>query len=81
MDRIGEEGRALAMPISAKETLGWFIDGMGSIIGWRDSLDRLTDDVPVYCPVCAAECVQEKCKVICRSDKCRGRVVMNCSEF
>ena len=33
------------------------------------------------CPVCGAAVVQEKCKVICRSDTCRGRVVMNCSEF
>ena len=25
--------------------------------------------------------VQEKCKIVCRSEKCRGRVIMNCSEF
>jgi hypothetical protein len=36
---------------------------------------------PVVCPVCGAVAVQEKCKLICRSDVCRGRVVMNCSEF
>ena len=35
----------------------------------------------VVCPVCGAAAVQEKCKLICRSDVCRGRVVMNCSEF
>jgi hypothetical protein len=35
----------------------------------------------VVCPVCGAAAVQEKCKMICRSDVCRGRVVMNCSEF
>jgi hypothetical protein len=35
----------------------------------------------ITCPVCGAAVVQEKCKVICRSDTCRGRVVMNCSEF
>ena len=35
----------------------------------------------VICPLCGAIAVQEKCKVICRSDVCRGRVVMNCSEF
>lgn len=35
----------------------------------------------VACPVCGAAAVQEKCKLICRSDVCRGRVVMNCSEF
>jgi hypothetical protein len=25
--------------------------------------------------------VQEKCKVICKSEICRGRVIMNCAEF
>jgi len=35
----------------------------------------------IRCPVCGAVAVQEKCKVICRSETCRGRVVMNCSEF
>ena len=35
----------------------------------------------IICPVCGAQAVQEKCKVICRSETCRGRVVMNCSEF
>jgi len=35
----------------------------------------------IVCPVCGAVAVQEKCKVICRSEICRGRVVMNCSEF
>jgi hypothetical protein len=35
----------------------------------------------ITCPVCGAAVVQEKCKLICRSDLCRGRVVMNCSEF
>lgn len=36
---------------------------------------------PIICPVCGAATVQEKCKIICRSDTCRGRVIMNCSEF
>jgi hypothetical protein len=35
----------------------------------------------VVCPVCGAATVQEKCKVICKSDRCRGRVVYNCAEF
>ena len=35
----------------------------------------------IRCPVCGAVAVQEKCKVICRSETCRRRVVMNCSEF
>jgi len=38
-------------------------------------------EAEVVCPVCGAAAVQEKCKMICRSDICRGRVVMNCSEF
>ena len=43
--------------------------------------DLEPDDAPVVCPLCGAIVVQEKCKLICRSDICRGRVVMNCSEF
>jgi len=39
------------------------------------------DEATVVCPLCGAAVVQEKCKVICHSDICRGRVVMNCSEF
>jgi len=39
------------------------------------------DESVVICPLCGAIAVQEKCKVICRSDVCRGRVIMNCSEF
>lgn len=35
----------------------------------------------IVCPVCGAATVQEKCKVICKSEICRGRVVMNCAEF
>jgi len=35
----------------------------------------------IICPVCGAECVQRRCKVICESERCRGRVVLNCSEF
>ena len=48
-------------------------------------LDEGRSSVPtnndITCPVCGAAVVQEKCKMICRSEKCRGRVVMNCSEF
>jgi hypothetical protein len=33
------------------------------------------------CPVCGAQCVQEKCKIVCVSETCIHRVVMNCSEF
>ena len=35
----------------------------------------------LICPVCGEIAVPEKCKVICRSAKCRGRVIYNCSEF
>jgi hypothetical protein len=35
----------------------------------------------IVCPVCGAATVQEKCKIICKSDLCRGRVVYNCAEF
>jgi len=33
------------------------------------------------CPVCGAELIQEKCKVVCRSAKCVYRIIYNCSEF
>ena len=41
------------------------------------------NDVPdaITCPVCGSATVQEKCKVVCKSDLCRGRVVYNCAEF
>jgi hypothetical protein len=39
------------------------------------------NDNTIACPVCGAATVNEKCKVICRSDVCRGRVVYNCAEF
>jgi hypothetical protein len=42
---------------------------------------RPSDAAAIVCPVCGAIAVQEKCKVICRSDICRGRIVLNCSEF
>ena len=35
----------------------------------------------IICPVCGEPTVQEKCKIICKSDICRGRVIMNCAEF
>lgn len=39
------------------------------------------NDNSIVCPVCGGATVQEKCKVICKSDLCRGRVVYNCAEF
>jgi hypothetical protein len=38
-------------------------------------------DDTIACPVCGAATVQEKCKIICKSDLCRGRVIYNCAEF
>src|SRR5687767_3209028 len=35
----------------------------------------------ILCPVCGAATVQEKCKVVCKSEICRGRIIMNCAEF
>lgn len=34
-----------------------------------------------FCPVCGGKLVQEKCKVICRSERCRYRIIFNCAEF
>jgi hypothetical protein len=45
----------------------------------EDPLLRTGEEI--ICPVCGAVAVREKCKVVCRSNQCRGRVVMNCSEF
>jgi hypothetical protein len=39
------------------------------------------DSDKIVCPVCGEEASREKCKVICRSEKCRGRIIHNCSEF
>ena len=44
-------------------------------------IEREPTEGAIVCPVCGSAVVQEKCKLICRSDVCRGRVVMNCSEF
>jgi hypothetical protein len=44
--------------------------------GFRDQSSE-----SITCPVCGASVVQEKCKLVCRSETCRGRIVMNCSEF
>jgi hypothetical protein len=47
----------------------------------EERAETVQKEETVTCPVCGAAVVQEKCKLICRSDVCRGRVVMNCSEF
>ena len=33
------------------------------------------------CPVCGEKLISEKCKVVCRSERCRYRIVFNCAEF
>jgi hypothetical protein len=43
----------------------------------------------IFCPVCGASAMPEKCTwvaaggspAVCRSDVCRGRLILNCSEF
>lgn len=35
----------------------------------------------LVCPVCGSELIQEKCKVVCRSEQCLYRLIYNCSEF
>jgi hypothetical protein len=47
----------------------------------QDRIETKEVEETAVCPVCGAAVVQEKCKLICRSDVCRGRIVMNCSEF
>ena len=41
-----------------------------------------TDENPDrYCPVCREPVVQEKCKVVCRSQRCTYRIIYTCAEF
>jgi len=50
----------------------------------KEEVETVNDqsrDAAIACPVCGAATVQEKCKVICKSDVCRGRVIYNCAEF
>jgi hypothetical protein len=42
---------------------------------------RAEESSSIVCPVCGTQAVQEKCKVVCRSETCRGRIIMNCAEF
>ena len=35
----------------------------------------------LVCPVCGGPLISEKCKVVCRSERCRYRIVFNCAEF
>jgi hypothetical protein len=44
----------------------------------KDEPEATADSV---CPVCGGPLISEKCKVICRSERCRYRIVFNCAEF
>lgn len=33
------------------------------------------------CPVCGGPLLHEKCKVVCRSERCVYRIIYNCAEF
>lgn len=43
--------------------------------------DEDAERIDQHCPVCDAELLQEKCKVVCRSLRCTYRIIFNCSEF
>lgn len=45
--------------------------------------EKETEETPseLVCPVCGAPLVHEKCKLVCRSDRCVYRIVFNCAEF
>ncbi|MEZ4652181.1 MAG: hypothetical protein R3E12_00850 [Candidatus Eisenbacteria bacterium] len=34
-----------------------------------------------HCPVCGERVEHEKCKVVCRSERCVYRIIYTCSEF
>ncbi len=50
-----------------------------------EQTDRQSDEsdstVDTVCPSCGAPLIQEKCKLVCRSEACVYRIIFNCSEF
>lgn len=38
-------------------------------------------DAGNVCPACGAPLLHEKCKVVCRSERCVYRIIFNCAEF
>ena len=48
---------------------------------FKDESNEEPETDEIICPVCGAQCVQRRCKVICESERCQGRIVLNCSEF
>jgi hypothetical protein len=37
--------------------------------------------VDSVCPVCGSALLHEKCKVVCRSERCVYRIILTCAEF
>ena len=47
-----------------------------------ETTDGCGDDAAAMtCPVCGEAALQEKCKVVCRSERCTWRIIYNCSEY
>lgn len=44
-------------------------------------LDVSTEIIATTCPDCGTELRSEKCKMVCRSERCGYRIVFNCAEF
>jgi hypothetical protein len=43
--------------------------------------NTIPPNTDMLCPVCGGPLISEKCKVVCRSERCRYRIVFNCAEF
>jgi hypothetical protein len=46
--------------------------------GPREFISEQCDPI---CPVCGAKLISEKCKIACRSERCRYWIVFNCAVF
>ncbi|NIU87428.1 MAG: hypothetical protein GWN56_09110 [Nitrosopumilaceae archaeon] len=46
-----------------------------------DIKDKKANQSELTCPVCDEKLIQEKCKIVCRSEVCVYRIIYNCSEF
>jgi uncharacterized Zn finger protein (UPF0148 family) len=57
-------------------------DSPSSVPDERVSKDEMNPGgVNEICPVCGAPLIHEKCKVVCRSERCVYRIIFNCAEF
>lgn len=57
------------------------VDKKDGSIG-RDPVHGEEDaDDGMVCPLCGARLIQEKCKIVCRSESCVYRIILNCAEF